>query len=44
MTLLTHYRTCARAVHEPDYQAENQIEQKFARYNIIAIDGVPTKQ
>ena len=26
-----------------DYQAANQIGQKYAHYNIIAVDGVPTK-
>ena len=26
-----------------DYQAANQIGQKYAHYNILAVDGVPTK-
>ena len=30
--------------NSPDYQAANQIGQKYAHYNIIAVDGVPTKQ
>ncbi len=30
--------------NSPDYQAANQIGQKYARYNIIAVDGVPAKQ
>jgi len=30
--------------NSPDYQAANQIGQKYARYNIIAVDGVPPTQ
>jgi uncharacterized protein (DUF1330 family) len=30
--------------NSPEYQAANQIGQKYAHYNIIAVDGVPTKQ
>jgi uncharacterized protein (DUF1330 family) len=30
--------------NSPDYQAANQIGQKYAHYNIIAVDGVPMKQ
>jgi uncharacterized protein (DUF1330 family) len=30
--------------NSPDYQAANQIGQKYAHYNIIAVDGVQTKQ
>ena len=29
--------------NSPDYQAANQIGQKYAKYNIIAVDGVPPK-
>jgi uncharacterized protein (DUF1330 family) len=27
--------------NSPDYQAANQIGQKYAKYNIIAVDGIP---
>jgi uncharacterized protein (DUF1330 family) len=27
--------------NSPEYQAANQIGQKYAKYNIIAVDGVP---
>jgi uncharacterized protein (DUF1330 family) len=30
--------------NSPDYQAANQIGQKYARYNIIVVDGVPPTQ
>ncbi len=30
--------------NSPEYQAANQIGQKYAHYNIIAVDGVPTTQ
>ena len=30
--------------NSPDYQAANQVGQKYAHYNVIAVDGAPTKQ